>query len=269
MPSIGCVSYLNARPLVDRLDLGPNLRIEFDVPSRLLQGLLDRRTDVALLPAIDYQTSPDDLCVVPSGGIGSDGETLTVRVFSRVPISAVRHVAVDGDSRTSVALLQVIFRDVYGIELELSRLASGLPSIDLPPEVDAVLLIGDKVVSSAPPLSIQLDLGEAWKDLTGMPFVFATWMARTTTDLGDLPRMLTRRREINQRRIADVAASHASAAGWPLDLAVHYLGTLLSYDLGQRELKAMHLFWERCRDLGIIPELRPLLLYDRRDAEDE
>ena len=266
MPSIGCVSYLNARPLVDQLDRDPTLRIEFDVPSRLLHGLLDRSTDIALVPTIDYQTAPDELCIVPSGGIGSNGETLTVRVFSRTPISEVRHVAVDGDSHTSVALLQLIFHDVYGMRPELSRLARSAPAMDLPQNVDAVLLIGDKVVSSAPPLPIQLDLGEAWKDLTGMPFVFAAWMARKGTDLGDLPQKLARRREINQRRMAEIAASHAADAGWPQDLAVHYLGSLLSYELGQRELKAISLFWERCHDLGIIPERRPLVLYNSGDA---
>ncbi len=268
MHSIGSVSYLNATPLVDGLDCDPSVRIEFDVPSMLLDGLLDRSTDIALVPVIDYQTAPQELCIVPSGGIGSDGETLTVRVFSRTPISEIRRVAVDGDSRTSVALLQVIFHDVYGTRPELSPLVRTPSPADLPHDIDAVLLIGDKVVSSAPPLPIQLDLGEAWKHLTGMPFVFATWMARSGTDLGDLPRKLARRREMNQRRVAEIAAFHAADAGWPHDLAVHYLGTLLSYELGQRELKAIALFWERCHDLGIIPGLRPLVLHDRGDARD-
>ena len=266
MPSIGSVSYLNASPLVDGLEHDPSVRIEFDVPSKLLDGLLNGSTDIALIPVIDYQTAHQELCIVPSGGIGSDGETLTVRIFSRVPIPEIRHVAVDGDSRTSVALLQLIFHDVYGTRLELSPLAGTTRPGHPPEDVDAVLLIGDKVVNSAPRLPIQLDLGAAWKDLTGMPFVFAAWMARSGTDLGDLPSKLIRRRNINQGRIADVAAAHAAAAGWPLDLAVHYLGTLLSYDLGQRELKAIVMFWERCRDLGIIPGLRPLVIQDREEA---
>jgi len=268
MPSIGSVSYLNATPLVDGFEHDPTVRIDFDVPSNLLGGLLNRTTDIALIPVIDYQTAHQELCIVPSGGIGSDGETLTVRVFSRAPISEIRQVAVDGDSRTSVALLQVIFHDVYGTSLELSPLAKTALPNHLPEDVDAVLLIGDKVVSSAPRLPIQLDLGEAWKDLTGLPFVFATWMARTGTDLGDLPRKLTRRRKMNQGRIAEIAAAHATDAGWPLDLAIQYLGTLLRYDLGQRELKAISMFWERCRDLGIITGLRPLVIHDREHTRD-
>ena len=267
MPTIGCVSYLNAKPLVDGIDADPRIRVFADVPSRLLQKLLEGSTEIALVPIIDYQTAAEDLCIVPSGAIGSDGETLTVRVFGSKPFSETERVAIDGDSRTSVALLRLVFNDLFGIRPRLSPLADDARSTDLPQEADAILLIGDKVVNSAPDLPYQLDLGEAWKRLTGMPFVFAAWMARTRTDLGDLPRRLARRRDLNQRRISAVAAAHAAAAGWPLPLAEHYLGRLLRYDLGQRELKAISMFWNRCYELGIIEELRPLVLYEGGSRE--
>ena len=261
MPSIGSVSYLNASPLVDGLEHDPSVRIEFDVPSTLLDGLLNRSTDIALIPVIDYQTARQQLCIVPSGAIGSDGETLTVRIFSRVPISEIRHVAVDGDSRTSVALLQVIFHDVYGTRLELSPLARTTRPGHPPEHVDAVLLIGDKVVNSAPRLPIQLDLGEAWKDLTGKPFVFATWMTPAGRDLGDLPERLDRIRRTNGEELAAIAARHAAPCGWPEDLAIRYLSRHLSYALGPAEIEGMEEFWRHCRELGISGELRPLRLY--------
>jgi chorismate dehydratase len=261
MAIIGCVSYLNAKPLVDGIDDESGLQLTSDVPSRLLRQLLDGATDIALVPIIDYQTSSEELCIVPSGAIGSDGETLTVRVFSNTPFPNVERVMVDGDSRTSVALLEVIFNDVFDLRPVVSPLSSEGYGSGLPDSVDAVLLIGDKVVNAAPDLPHQLDLGEAWNNLTGMPFVFATWMARSTTDLGNLPGILARQRDANRHRIPEIAGKHAEPAGWPVDLAEHYLGSLLRYELGQRELKAVTTFWNRCHELGIIKDLRPLVLY--------
>ena len=266
--TIGCVSYLNARPLIAGVEASPGVRVVSDVPSRLLDGLVSGRFDVALCPVIDYQTAATDLAIVPVGAIGSDGETLTVRVFSSRPLSRVTRIAVDGDSRTSVALLQLVFAELYGDLPRLDPLPAGPGPRPLPPEADAILLIGDKVITGAPALPYQLDLGEAWKRLTGLPFVFATWMARASDDLGGLPELLRHCREANAHRIDDIVAGHAAAAGWPEDLARHYLGTILRYRLGQRELKAITTFWSRCRDAGLIAELRPLRLH-RSEAEPE
>src|SRR5947209_20212393 len=82
---IGSVSYLNAKPLIHGLENHDDVSLILDVPSKLLPGLRDQRFDIALLPVIDYQRL-DHLNIVPSGGIGCDGPTLTVRIFSRVPI---------------------------------------------------------------------------------------------------------------------------------------------------------------------------------------
>jgi chorismate dehydratase len=85
---IASVSYLNARPLIHGLERDPRVQLLLDVPARLLDLLRDGRADVALLPVIDYQRLAD-LTIVPAGGIGSDGATLTVRIFSRVPVTRI------------------------------------------------------------------------------------------------------------------------------------------------------------------------------------
>src|SRR6266511_2056952 len=94
---VAAVSYLNARPLIQGLDTNPEIELSLDVPAKLLDGLRSGASDVALLPVIDYQRL-DGLTVVPAGGIGSDGPTLTVRIFSRVPIAQIRSLACDPDS---------------------------------------------------------------------------------------------------------------------------------------------------------------------------
>src|SRR5689334_5034116 len=187
---LGSVSYLNAKPLIYDLDHAPDLSLHLEVPSRLLAGLRDQRFDVALLPVIDYQHL-DGLCLVPSGGIGCDGPTLTVRIFSKVTVEQIRTLACDTDSHTSVALARVIFAERFGVQPTFIDLVHG---DDRP--IDARLLIGDKVVCEEPPgFDHQLDLGHAWKQLTGLPFVFAIWTARKGVDLADLPDRLARARE--------------------------------------------------------------------------
>src|SRR5213596_2038238 len=179
---IGSVSYLNAKPLIYGLEDQDDLSLILDVPSKLLPGLREKRFDIALLPVIDYQRL-ENLNIVPSGGIGCDGPTLTVRIFSRVPIERIKTLACDTDSHTSVALARIILAEQFAIHPQLVDL---LKDDDRPAE--ARLLIGDKVVCEEPPgFEHQLDLGSAWKNLSGLPFVFAVWTARAGIDLRDLP----------------------------------------------------------------------------------
>ena len=258
--TVAAVSFLNARPLIDGLERVPEVSLITDVPSRLLHNLTAARARVALCPIIDFQTAATELCIVPAGAIGSDGATHTVRLFSRAPIEDLDCIHTDGDSHTSVALLEVVFEATYGRRPSLVTLSPHASNADDLPE--AVLLIGDKVVRNEPRSShypYQLDLGAAWKHMTGLPFVFATWLARAGDDLGALPKLLRRTLDDNLRRIPEIVSAHAG--GWPLDLANRYLGTILRYNLGDRELESIELFWARCYDLGLIEHLRPMKLY--------
>src|SRR5688572_23044697 len=145
---LGSVSYLNAKPLIFGLESAPDLDLILDVPSKLLPGLRDNRFDIALLPVIDYQRL-DNLTIVPAGGIGCDGPTLTVRIFSRVPIERIKTLACDTDSHTSVALARIILAEQFKIHPRLvDLLEKDAPSA---PPVEARLLIGDKVVCEEPP----------------------------------------------------------------------------------------------------------------------
>lgn len=248
---------------MDGLEDEPSIELISDVPSRLLEILIEERASVALCPVIDFQLSPVELDIVPVGAIGCDGCTLTVRVFSRSPMDETACVHTDGDSHTSVALLSVVFDHLYGRMPSIENLVgTDVNGSAAPPET--VLLIGDKVVRNRPDEALypyQIDLGEAWQAMTGLPFVFACWMARAGSDLGELPELLSRRRDHNRRRSAEIAATYAGSSGWPEELATEYLGTILRYELGPRELEAIELFWECCHRLGLIERLRPTKLY--------
>lgn len=251
---IGCVSYLNAKPLIYGLERDAGLKLDLAVPSKLLEGLQAQRHDVALLPAIDYQRMPG-LKIVPSGGIGSDGETLTVRIFSRIAPPEIKRLACDGDSHTSVALARILLMEQYDIHPAFVPLEEAGGS-------DAVLLIGDKVVCEEPQgYRHQMDLGGAWKDLTGLPFVFAVWMARGEIDLGDLPEKLDKAKHDGLAHIEEIVARYATPRGWPPEIARRYLTGHLKFNVGSRELDAMQLFYQLARKHGILSQLQPMRLY--------
>src|SRR5438105_6929375 len=101
---IGAVNYLNTKPLIHDLEeLAPEAELILEVPSRLADDLAAGRLDVALIPVIEYFRG-DGYRIVPNIAIASDGPVLSVTLFSRVPWSAVRRVALDEGSRTSAAL---------------------------------------------------------------------------------------------------------------------------------------------------------------------
>jgi chorismate dehydratase len=104
------VSFLNAKPLIYGLEEASGVELKLDVPSRLLDGLLQARFDVALLPVIDYQRLPG-LKLLTSGGIGCDGPALTVKIFSPVPIEKIATLGCDTESHTSVALARIVLTD--------------------------------------------------------------------------------------------------------------------------------------------------------------
>lgn len=246
---IGSVSFLNAKPLIFGLEEAEGIELHLDVPSRLLDGLQTGRFDVALLPVIDYQRMPG-LRLLTSGGIGSDGRTMTVRIFSPVPIERIMTLACDTDSHTSVALARILLAERFGIRPEFVP----LDGAQVDPRA-ARLLIGDKVVCEEPPgLNYQLDLGEAWKQQTGLPFVFAAWMAREGIALGDLPARLEQAKRDGRAHVDGIIERFAIPRGWPAEIAREYLTERLQYDIGPAQLDAIRLFHRLAYKYALIPE---------------
>ncbi|MDB5291691.1 MAG: hypothetical protein JWL69_2932 [Phycisphaerales bacterium] len=258
---VGSVSFLNAKPLIYGLDSLSSMDLTLDVPSRLLDGLVDRRFDVALLPVIDYQRMAG-LRLLTAGGIGCDGPTLTVRIFSPVPVKQIQVLACDTDSHTSVALARIILAERFGVRPEFTSLRAdvGAGHAGAGAGPVAQLLIGDKVVCEEPQgLPHQVDLGEAWKELTGLPFVFAAWMARDGVDLGSLPDDLERAKREGLRHVDEIITRHAIPRGWPPAIARRYLTEYLQYDIGPRQLEAIRLFHQLAHRHGIL-ERAPIAL---------
>jgi chorismate dehydratase len=249
---LGVVSYLNARPLIAGLEGDDDLELVYAVPSRLAGMLDEREVDVALVPVVDLLRRGDAWRIVSDACIGCDGETLTVRVFSRILPEEITRLHVDGDSHTSVALAQVLWREQHDRQLEVVRF-QGNETVD---QCHAVLLIGDKVVTrTLIDYDIEIDLGAEWKSLTSLPFVFAVWAAQRNADVAGLASRLAAARDRGVRAAPMIAEDVGPGMGWPVRLAQRYLMHRLRFTLGPRYLEAMQRFAGLMERHGVLSRL--------------
>ncbi|MCA9245054.1 MAG: menaquinone biosynthesis protein [Phycisphaerales bacterium] len=258
---LGAVSFLNARPLIHELDRTPGIRLSTDVPSRLADRLADGAFDVALIPIIDVIRSGGRYAVVSDACIGCEAETMTVRVFSQRPPHTLTRLHVDGDSHTSVALARVIWRELFDRDLEIVPFADGAR----PESVESVLLIGDKVVNPARgSFAYEVDLGGAWREHTGLPFVFAVWAGAPRSGDADFSPAETQLlfEALGSARdrgvaIADrIATEQGPALGWTPPLATRYLTRCLRFTLDARMIEGVERFAELTGEAGASAPIR-------------
>lgn len=265
---LGIVRYLNTLPLVEGLERLSGLELVPAVPSHLAGMLAEGAVDMALASIVDAVRSSVPLAVVPCGMIGCDGPTLTVRLFSSVPAERVTEVYADTDSHTSVVLCRLLLgilhgQDVRVVNFDARERTTGSASNEPGEWPPAILLIGDKVVTDQTPAvryPYQMDLGEAWKAATGLPFVYAAWMCRAEDSQSERVRLaraiLDRQRRHNRTRLHWIVGRRARERRWPEGLAGRYLGELLRYELGDVERHAAEEFLSRAGSQGLVPVRR-------------
>ena len=253
MIRIGAVEFLNARPLVLGLDDEPWCQVRFDVPSVCAQLLHDGRIDLGLVPAIELLRGPQPYDIVAGPVIACRGAVTSVALFSRAPLSAIRTIALDASSRSSSALLRVLCARHFGINPTFVEMAPDLPV--MLQQADAALLIGDPALE-APwrLLNLQMiDLGQAWWDMTGLPFVFAVWAARVGAVT---PQQAERLRAVRDRGIAAIdAIAESYGGGNPLRAgkASRYLHEHIRYDLDEAARQGLARYLDLAVELGLAP----------------
>jgi chorismate dehydratase len=214
---LGSVSYLNAKPLLWGLEarLAP--------PSQLARWLRAGEVEAALVPIVEAMENPV-YWLVDGVAIGCDGPVYSVILTLSKPLAEVRTVALDAASKTSVRLMQWLLERHYG--LAPHYVADGTPA-------DAQLRIGDPAIAfrQAHPSYPLLDLGEAWKAATGLPFVFAVWALRAPDQA-----LADRLREAARAGLA----RRAEIAREPWEY--RYLTESIRYELGGRQREAIARF---------------------------
>ena len=264
---VGAVSYLNAKPLYYRLeDWAAGIELSMDLPSRLAARLASGDLDVALIPSVEYlRGASSGYEILPGFAIAAKGAVRSVKLFSRVPWGRIDRLALDEGSRTSQVLTKVWLDAAHGVRpSRIESLPMGVSPLES--TADAVLVIGDRAMK-VPDASFYsvVDLAEAWNALTGLPFVFALWVARPGLDLGALPEALERSRADGLAHAADLAATYGSRLGLDRDTCLEYLTHILSYDLGEAEVAGLRRFARMAADLGLAPQGVDLVFHRRRD----
>lgn len=175
---LGIINYLNVKPLLHGILHSPvinDIEIVETFPAKLAQMLVADEVDagivpVAIIPQLKQHHIITDYC------IGCDGPVATVCLFSEVPIDRVQKVLLDYQSRTSVMLARILLKRYWKIEPEFED-AKGEEYRHRITGTTAGLVIGDRAFEQRRQSTYIYDLGEAWKDYTGLGFVFAAWIA--------------------------------------------------------------------------------------------
>jgi chorismate dehydratase len=258
---IGAVSYLNARPLSKGLERSPDrFDVRYDLPSRCASLLHAGAIDLGLIPSIEYLGG--DYRVVPGVGVVSDGPVASVAVFTRVPVSAIRSLALDTSSRTSVALIKVLCARHF--QIAPSFVTAGPDLAAMVSVADAALLIGEPaLLADFERHGLQkIDLGAAWKAMTGLPFVYAFWAGTPGVLTGDDVQAIQHARDEGRRDSAQVAAEYFAGDPERQALGAAYLRESIRYDVGARERAALDRFFGLAAEIGASPAARPLRFYD-------
>jgi chorismate dehydratase len=271
-PRVGHIEFLNCFPLLWGLTRAGSLldlELRRDTPENLSDALVSGELDVGPVSLFDLLKNPEDLVVLPDIAIGSDGPVMSCLIISRLPLSQLDKlpVALGSTSRTSVKLAELLLSDLVGVQPEYFSCPPDLAT--MMKEAPAAVLIGDAALQAAlyeaPRLNLEVhDLGQMWHDWTGLPFVFAAFVARREFAERE-PEVVSRvHADLLQARdlsLANVEQVCEQAARWEaFDAATlkHYFTTALDFTLGDRHLAGIAEFTSRIagRRSGFPPQVQ-------------
>jgi len=258
---LGAVSYLNSRPLIQDLsELLPGSSVELDYPSRLADSLADGEMDVALIPSIEYFRRPG-YEIISDACVAARGEVMSVKLYCRVHPGKVRRMALDEGSRTSATLSKVILAERYGSFPESEPLS--MDSMTTDSAADAVLLIGDRAMHTPQESFVEvMDLGQMWYDWTGLPFVFAMWVAHKSADTTGVASALNEARDRGLANVTDIAKSESAKLGIAETVALNYLTKNLHYRMTAAERSGLQLFHELASRHNLVNQNANLVFSD-------
>jgi chorismate dehydratase len=263
---IGRIPYINCYPVYGAIDRGL-IRIDADlvdgVPTALNAKMAAGELDVSVVSAVEYARDSRRYLLLPDLAISCDGPVRSVMLFSKRPATELtsRRVLVSKSSMTSVALLELLFENVWHArpnfvptDAEISDVARFEGE-----DHDARLVIGDAALllssGAAPRYPHSYDLGEVWKEWTGLPFVFAVWVAQRNVIVNDALAVhagLINSRDWGIANIPTLALQAASATGVPVAACNEYLAGL-DYGLSYPHLAGLTEFYRRLVERGSVP----------------
>jgi predicted solute-binding protein len=257
---LGAVNYLNVRPLVHGLDARPDLvSLRFDVPSICARLLAEGAIDLGMIPSIAYRPSER---IVPGVCIGSDGPVASVCLFTRRPVREITSIALDTSSETSATLTRILSVRAFEIAPRFLSHAPDLPSMLA--KADAALLIGDAALFAEARAhgAVKLDLGQAWNDLTGLPFVWAFWAGRPGAADPDAVSLLQQAAEAGMAVTDRIAAAYCEDQPARTSVAQRYLRENLAFRLTPRAIEGLRAYYREAAALGLIAAVPDPAFYE-------
>jgi len=268
-PRVGHIQFLNCLPIywgLMRSGALLDFDLQKDTPDQLNTALVAGDLDIGPISLVEYLRHADELLLLPDLAVGSDGPVLSVNLISTRPPAELdkRPVALGSTSRTGVLLAQMLLAEKYGAEPDYFRCPPELTQMLL--EADAGVLIGDpalRALYEAPQNGLDvIDLGQAWRDWTGLPMVFAVWAVRkdfaaaNPGAVKDVHEAFQRSVELCLGELDEVATA---AARWePFDAATlaNYFRAL-DFSLGERQIAGVREFARHAAARGEVPPLPP------------
>ena len=236
---ISAVAYTNTKALIyglEHSDIINKIDLSLDIPSDCAAKVINGEVDLGLMPVAAIPLVPN-ANIVADYCIGSDGAVNSVFIFSNVPIKELKTLKLDAHSRTSNNLAKVLLKFHWKQEVTFTT--------DQHEKTDAIVLIGDRTFGKKDDYAFAYDMGEEWKNFTGLPFMYAAWVANK-----EIPQSF--KTEFNAALKYGLDHRTEVLKGLPetpnFDL-VDYLNNKLQFEVTEDRKKAMNLF------LGYIEEL--------------
>lgn len=268
-PRVGHIQFLNCLPIywgLMRSGALIDVDLQKNTPDRLNSALVAGDLDIGPISLVEYLRNADDLLLLPDLAVGSDGPVLSVNVVSTRPLADLdgAKVALGSTSRTGVLLAQMLLADRYGANPEYFTCPPDLTQMLL--EADAGVLIGDvalRALYEAPRRGLAVtDLGQAWREWTGLPMVFAVWAVRRDFAAAhpglvkEVHEAFLRSRDLCLSELDEAAEA---AARWePFDAATlaSYF-RVLDFSLADRQVAGLREFARRAAARDAAPALPP------------
>lgn len=263
---VSAISYLNTAPLMwnfehgsKREELLRTFQVDYTIPSRCAQMLADGSADIGIIPVAAY-TSIENLTILPEIAIASDGAVRSILLVSNVPLEQIRTVALDSSSRSSAALIQVLFAKHWKQE---ARFVPAEPQLGtMLAGSDAALLIGDPALKVDRSRYLTWDLAHEWRLFTGKPFVFAFWAVRggaaSEDELAYVTEVFRASRDAGLAHLSEIATEWSTKLDLSPEFITSYLAENIQYRLYAGNLTGMQLFFELAAELKVLPPVPEL-----------
>jgi len=265
MLKIGRIDYANCTPLFMQLETrlpADTTDIVHGVPAALNKRLAEGEIDICISSSIEFLRHADEYVILPGHCIGSDGPVKSVLLFTDKPVqeSGGQQFLVTSESATSVILLQILLKLHWGLS-DCSVVTSSLSRQEALRQAPGLLLIGDNALKTASGTESGYcyDLGQEWKALTGLPFVYALWLINSRSAKGKENAMKQFFSLLNQARDriipdAELLAAQAPEAAWfGLQPLADYWRGAITYHLDAAHLDGLRRFYQLAAQLELIP----------------